>query len=110
VKHSDTVKIVTPDWVLDCIDLGKRLAEGDYHPSPTPPTAGDSPTNGSRGDGGNATCGGVTSPECNGEAETSVRTRQLEKQKISSCASSEVHMQCYAVCCTYAAVIQSSGL
>ena len=30
-RHS--VKVVTPDWLLDSIELGKRLEESDYHPS-----------------------------------------------------------------------------
>lgn len=33
VKHSDTVKIITPDWLIDSINIGKTLDEQDYHPS-----------------------------------------------------------------------------
>ena len=33
VKHSDTVKIITPDWLVDSITIGKTLDEQDYHPS-----------------------------------------------------------------------------
>ena len=32
-RHPDSVKIITPDWLLDSIELGKRLEEEDYHPS-----------------------------------------------------------------------------
>lgn len=32
-KHADTVSIVSPDWILDSIDMGMRLSEKDYHPS-----------------------------------------------------------------------------
>lgn len=31
--HADTVRIVSPDWILDSIDMGMRLSEKDYHPS-----------------------------------------------------------------------------
>ncbi len=27
------MKVITPDWLLDSIELGKRLKEADYHPS-----------------------------------------------------------------------------
>ena len=27
------MSVVTPDWILDCIDLGKRVEESDYRPS-----------------------------------------------------------------------------
>ena len=118
MKHSDTIKIVTPDWVLDCIDLGKKLAVGDYHPSPSPPTTGESPCNDSHGNSGNVTQGGVTSPEFNGEVETNVRTNQPDKQEVvSSCTSGEVHNVVRLVanvigsrCCIYTCtVVQTSG-
>ena len=32
-KHSDVMKVVTPDWVLDSIDAGKRQDEALYHPT-----------------------------------------------------------------------------
>ena len=32
LEHSDTVKVVTPDWVTDCIEKGKVQDEKIYHP------------------------------------------------------------------------------
>lgn len=74
MKHSDTVKIVTPDWLLDCIDLGKRVAEEDYCPSPVvPPTARDGEIAGRR-----ESREEVASSKCNGQMDTSV---QADKQE-----------------------------
>lgn len=33
LQHTDVVKIVTPDWIIDSINTGKILPEHDYHPS-----------------------------------------------------------------------------
>ena len=74
VKHSDTVKIVTPDWLLDCIDLGKRLAEDDYCPSPAAPATGGGENGGRR-----ESHGEVRSSKCNGQVDTSVN--QPDKQE-----------------------------
>lgn len=41
-KHEDTVKIVTPDWVTDCLNKGEKQDETIYHPRlvvyPKPPS------------------------------------------------------------------------
>ena len=76
VKHSDTVKIVTPDWLLDCIDLGKRLAEDDYCPSPAPPATGGGEIGGRR-----ESHGEVASSKCNGQMDTSVQVNQPDKEE-----------------------------
>ena len=76
MKHSDTVKIVTPDWLLDCIDRGKRLAEDDYCPSPAPPATGGNENGGRR-----ESHGEVGSSKCNGQLDTSVQVNQPDKQE-----------------------------
>ena len=78
MKHSDTVKIVTPDWLLDCIDLGKRLAEDDYCPSPAPPATG-----GSENGGRKESHGEVASSKCNGQIDTSVQVNQPENEETA---------------------------
>ncbi|XP_064405411.1 PAX-interacting protein 1-like isoform X4 [Halichondria panicea] len=30
LEHSDVISVVTPDWILDCIDLNKRVDENEY--------------------------------------------------------------------------------
>ena len=76
MKHSDTVKIVTPDWLLDCIDLGKRVTEDDYCPSPAPPTARDGEITGRR-----ESHEEVALSKCNGQMDTSVQVNQADKQE-----------------------------
>ncbi|XP_053384133.1 PAX-interacting protein 1-like [Mercenaria mercenaria] len=42
MKHEDSVKVVTPDWVSDCLDKGEKQDENLYHPRlvvcPKPPS------------------------------------------------------------------------
>ena len=33
LAHADTVRVVTPDWVVDSVEHNKRLEEGDYRVS-----------------------------------------------------------------------------
>ena len=49
-KHPDSIKVVTPDWLIDSIDSGKKVEEESYHPS----CLQGKPS--------------LTSPTCNGEA------------------------------------------
>ena len=33
MEHKGGVKIITPDWLIDCVSKKQRLDEEDYHPN-----------------------------------------------------------------------------